>query len=280
MDSGLCGWVARNRRTLVNADPLIAFQAAGIAATTLQSAIVCPLVSNDALIGVLALFHVEADRYTEEHRRLLERVADQAGTVLHNSIVFEQTQEDALTDSLTGLPNRRAMAAHFSRELARAERSKSEFALVVIDIDGFKAINDTHGHASGDWALREVATTLSSQLRPYDLCGRFAGDEFILVLTNCSREIAELRSRELQARISEVELRVGPEQALRLAVSAGTAVFPDDGLTYDALLATADRRMYRDKTRRASASGERPVAVPYAQNRPRTGETVAKETVN
>jgi diguanylate cyclase (GGDEF)-like protein/putative nucleotidyltransferase with HDIG domain len=280
MDSGLCGWVARNRRTLVNADPLIAFQAAGIAATTLQSAIVCPLVSNDALIGVLALFHVEADRYTEEHRRLLERVADQAGTVLHNSIVFEQTQEDALTDSLTGLPNRRAMAAHFSRELARAERSKSEFALVVIDIDGFKAINDTHGHASGDWALREVATTLSTQLRPYDLCGRFAGDEFILVLTNCSREIAELRSRELQARISEVELRVGPEQAVRLAVSAGTAVFPDDGLTYDALLATADRRMYRDKTRRASASGERPVAVPYAQNRPRSGATVAKETVN
>jgi GGDEF domain-containing protein len=77
-----------------------------------------------------------------------------------------------------------------------------------------------------------------------------------------------------------VELRVGPEQVLRLAVSAGTAVFPDDGVTYDALLATADRRMYRDKTRRASASGERPVAAPYAPNRPKAAETVAKETVN
>ena len=84
MDSGLCGWVARNRRTLVNANPLIAFQAAGIDATALQSAIVCPLFFGDAFIGTLALYHTEANRYTEDHRRLIERVADQAGTVLPN----------------------------------------------------------------------------------------------------------------------------------------------------------------------------------------------------
>ena len=253
IDSSLCGWVARNRRTLVNANPLIAFQAAGLDRTSLKSAIVCPLVSNDALIGVLALFHSEAERYSEEHRRLLERVADQAGTVLHNAIVFDKAQEDALTDALTGLPNRRSMTAHFSRELARAERSKSEFALVVIDIDGFKGINDTYGHTVGDWALNEAATTLSGQLRPYNLCGRYAGDEFVLLLDNCSRKAAEARRRELQQRIGEVELRIGRDQALRLGVSAGVAVYPEDGVTWDELIAVADRRMYRDKTRRASA---------------------------
>jgi diguanylate cyclase (GGDEF)-like protein len=227
--------------------------AACLEGTILNSAIVCPLVSNDTVIGVLSLFHVDEDRYTEEHRRLLERVADQAGTALHNSIIFDRTQEDALTDALTGLPNRRSMSAHFARELARAERAKTEFAVVVIDIDGFKAINDTYGHTVGDWALREVATTLGAQLRPYDLCGRYAGDEFDLVLTECSREGAEGRRCELQERLNALELQVGDE-VLKVGASAGVAVYPHDGVTYESLIAKADRRMYRNKNSRASST--------------------------
>src|SRR5438309_9306941 len=125
------------------------------------------------LIGALTLYHVDADRYTEDHRRLLERIAEQAGAVIHNSIVFEQTQEDSLTDPLTGLPNRRSMFVHLSRELARAERSKGEVAMIVMDLDGFKVINDTYGHHVGDRALREVSTALLGTLRPYDLCVRY-----------------------------------------------------------------------------------------------------------
>ena len=189
---GLSGWVARNRRTLVNGNPRVSFEAAGLAGDiALKSAIVCPLQFNDTFIGCLALYHVEPNHYTEDHRRLLERVAEQAGAVIHNSIVFEQTQEDSLTDPLTGLPNRRSMFVHLSRELARAERLKSEVALIVMDIDDFKAINDTYGHHVGDHALREVADALQGALRPYDLCVRYAGDEFIVVLADCSREAAE-----------------------------------------------------------------------------------------
>ena len=81
----------------------------------------CPLHVNDTFIGCLALYHVEANHYTEDHRRLLERIGEQAGAVIHNSIVFEQTQEDSLTDPLTGLPNRRSMFVHLSRELARLQ---------------------------------------------------------------------------------------------------------------------------------------------------------------
>ena len=87
---------------------------------SLKSAIVCPLYVGDAFIGCLALYHTEPDRYTEDHRRLIERVAEQAGAVIHNSIVFEQTQEDSLTDPLTSLPNRRSLFVHLSRELSRA----------------------------------------------------------------------------------------------------------------------------------------------------------------
>ncbi|MBZ5556420.1 MAG: diguanylate cyclase [Acidobacteriia bacterium] len=267
---GLAGWVARNRRTLINADPRVAFEGAGLPAETpLKSAVVCPLQFNDVLIGCLALYHVEPNYYTEDHRRLLERIGEQAGAVIHNSIVFEQTQEDSLTDSLTGLPNRRSMFVHLSRELARAERLKSEVALIVMDVDGFKSINDTYGHNVGDRALREVAGALQSALRPYDLCVRYAGDEFIIVLADCPREAAEAKKHELQSRIAEIQFEARAGKRLRLAASAGAAVFPHDGSTYEALLADADHRMYRDK---ASRRGH--VALPRT---PGPGDFVATE---
>src|SRR5882724_5239756 len=251
MGHGLSGWVARNRRTLINGNPQVSFDAASIAGEiALNSAIVCPLQYNDTFIGCLALYHVEANHYTEDHRRLLERIAEQAGAVIHNSIVFEQTQEDSLTDPLTGLPNRRSMFVHLSRELARAERLKSEVAIIVMDIDGFKEINDTCGHNVGDHALREVANALQGALRPYDLCVRYAGDEFIVVLTDCSREKADAKRHELQAKIAEIHVEVRGGKRLRLGVSAGAAVFPHDGSTYEELLAGADHLMYRDKAAR------------------------------
>ena len=248
---GLSGWVARNRRTIINGNPRVSFEAAGLSQDiSLNSAIVCPLQYNDTFIGCLALYHVEANHYTEDHRRLLERIAEQAGAVIHNSIVFEQTQEDSLTDPLTGLPNRRSMFVHLSRELARAERLKSEVAIIVMDIDGFKAINDTYGHNVGDHALREVAVALQGTLRPYDLCVRYAGDEFIVVLADCSREAADIKRRELQARIADIQLDVRSGKRVRLGASAGASVFPHDGTTYEALLADADHLMYRDKAAR------------------------------
>jgi diguanylate cyclase (GGDEF)-like protein/putative nucleotidyltransferase with HDIG domain len=281
---GLAGWVARNRRTLFNGNPRVSFDAAGISdEIALRSAIVCPLQYNDTFIGCLALYHVEQNHYTEDHRRLLERIAEQAGAVIHNSIVFEQTQEDSLTDPLTGLPNRRSMFVHLSRELARAERLTSEVAIVVMDIDGFKAINDTYGHHVGDRALREVADVLQGALRPYDLCVRYAGDEFIVVLGDCSREAADAKRWELQARIAEIRVEVRAGRHVRLGASAGAAVFPHDGTTYEQLLAYADHLMYRNKASRrvqvpATATGagevsasmlEQPVPLGAAVPRPR-----------
>ena len=265
MENGASSWVTPDRRTLINGNARASFEAAGITSgVALNSAIVCPLQYNHTFIGCLALYHVEANHYTEDHRRLLERIAEQAGAVIHNAIVFEQTQEDSLTDPLTALPNRRSMFVHLSRELARAARIKSEVAIIVMDIDGFKAINDTYGHNVGDRALREVADALQGTLRPYDLCVRYAGDEFIVVLTDCSREAADLKRVELQARIAEIEVDVRAGRRLRLGVSAGAAVFPHDGKTYEELLAAADHLMYRDKAvRRGSPLGGAPALTRF-----------------
>lgn len=249
---GLTGWVARNRRPLVNARPSADFEAAGQPPdqTTLHSALVCPLVFNERFIGTISVYHIEPSVYTDDHRRLLDRISEQAAAVIYNSIIFEQTQEDSLTDPLTGLPNTRFMFMHLTRELSRAERLKSEISLLVMDLDNFKDINDTYGHHIGDRALRDVAGVLRTAIRPYDICVRYAGDEFIVVLSGCGGEEAERKRVELQQAVDSLPFEPRPGRTLPLAISVGAAIFPHDGDSYEALLATADSRMYRDKTRR------------------------------
>ncbi len=249
---GLTGWVTRNRRPLVNARPSADFEAAGLTGTTttLQSAIVAPLISSDRLIGTLAVYQEAEDAYTDDHRRLIDRVCEQAAAVIHNASVYERTEKDSLTDALTGLPNTRSMFSHLNRELARAERLKSEVALLVMDCDDFKEINDTHGHHVGDRALREVANVLRAGVRPYDLCVRYAGDEFIVVLSGCGAEEAERKRLELKRAMEDVAFEARPGKKVPLSISVGAAVYPHDGETYEALLATGDARMYRDKTSR------------------------------
>ena len=247
---GLTGWVARNRRCLVNARPETDLEAAGRAAKLrVQSALVCPLVFQDRFIGTLTVYHSDASFYREDHRRLLERVAEQAAAVIHNSVLFEQTQEDSLTDPLTSLPNTRFLFMHLGREIARATRHKTQVALLITDLDGFKEINDTLGHHVGDRAIAEVARVLRAAIRPYDICARYAGDEFVLVLSGCGADDAERKRQELQQAIDGMRFEAGGRQQ-PLGISVGCAVFPEDGQTHETLLAVADSRMYKDKTGR------------------------------
>ena len=180
--------------------------------TTLHSALVCPLVFNERFIGTISVYHIEPSVYTDDHRRLLDRISEQAAAVIYNSMVFEQTQEDSLTDPLTGLPNTRFMFMHLTRELARAERLKSEVSLLVMDLDNFKDINDTYGHHIGDRALRDVAGVLRTAIRPYDICVRYAGDEFIVVLSGCGGEEAERKRVELQRAVDSLPFEPRPGQ--------------------------------------------------------------------
>jgi diguanylate cyclase (GGDEF)-like protein len=158
------------------------------------------------------------------------------------------------------------MFLHIARELARADRLGAEVALVVMDLDDFKEINDTFGHHIGDRALREVAGVLRTTIRPYDICVRYAGDEFIVVISGCSREEAESKRRELQQTVDSIRLEVRPNVRIPMMMSAGAAVFPHDGDTYEALLAAADSRMYRDKSERKAARAALLTEVGDARN--------------
>lgn len=263
VDAAMFGQALREQRAVANGDPSTWLDGRSGSPTRLRASIVCPLYGEqNELVGALAVYHVTPGCYTVDECRLLEMVARQAGPVVAQALRLSRAQEEALTDSLTGLPNTRFLWMHLTQELARAARQASRLALLLIDVDDFKLVNDNEGHPVGDLALRELAGVLRQAVRPYDVCARYGGDEFVIMMPECGREEAEERLRDLQGQIARHEVRLPDGRAFNLAVSIGAAVFPRDGDSSEALLAAADARMYQDKHRwRDQADGASPSAT-------------------
>jgi diguanylate cyclase (GGDEF)-like protein len=188
------------------------------------------------------------------YKAYLDRVDSMARKNRELHTMYERAHAESLTDALTELPNRRFINAHAVAELARARREGYEIAFLLVDIDEFKSINDKHGHQQGDVALRTVAACLRKGLRSYDVCGRFAGDEFVLILSRCNTELAEKRAAELAEMVATRLPDSEYPADRRLSISVGAAVFPTDGVNYEELLAVADSRMYARKHRRARST--------------------------
>lgn len=152
--------------------------------------------------------------------------------------------EQALTDGLTGIANRRAFDTRLDDEIQRGERFGHGMALVLLDIDGLKRVNDTRGHVRGDLLVCTVATILREQARGIDLVARIGGDEFAVILPEATRDGADALIQRL---VQTANTRQVDGMALRF--SMGVAVYPDDGTTPAALIEHADQHMYADKRR-------------------------------
>ncbi|MFN8151768.1 MAG: diguanylate cyclase [Solirubrobacterales bacterium] len=198
-----------------------------------------PLVYRGRSLGVLVALSTADSPFFPRDIDLLSSYAAQAAIALTNARLFEAQQELAIQDPLTGLFNHRHFHETLGRELDRCRRHGGELGLAVFDLDGFKGVNDTGGHAEGDEVLRRVADALRSTCRSSDLPFRVGGDEFALVLPS-SGPAATLRVAE---RACEVIDRIDE----RTTISFGVASWPDAGPTKDALLDRADRSLYRMK---------------------------------
>jgi diguanylate cyclase (GGDEF)-like protein/putative nucleotidyltransferase with HDIG domain len=218
----------------------------------LAASLACRLAFDGRLIGGLVIYQTTAGSFSDEHRRVLGRVSEQAAAVIYNSTRFEQTEHESHTDPLTGMPNRRSLDRQLEAGLALAVRSGTRGSVVVLDLDRLKEINDTYGHDAGDRALRAIGSVLRSTVRQNDLCARFAGDEFIVVLWDCLPEHEEKRVADLQSAVAAFPFEPRPGVRVSLSISAGAARFPEDGTTFEELLAAGDERMYRDKAGRRS----------------------------
>lgn len=150
------------------------------------------------------------------------------------------------TDSLTALPNRRAVLIKFEEEAARGIRHQRPYSIVVFDIDNFKKLNDAYGHAFGDEVLKQVGRALEHEKREVDVVGRFGGEEFVAILSEEGAEGASLAARRLHGRVREVA-GLDPAVKVPLTLSGGVATAPDDGRTWDELFAAADARLYEAK---------------------------------
>jgi diguanylate cyclase (GGDEF)-like protein len=186
-------------------------------------------------------------------QRVLQGLSAAARRALDNARMHGQVQQQARTDALTGLPNRAALMRHLERELARARRHDRRIGLAFIDLDGFKGVNDAHGHEEGDALLVELALRLREAVRAEDLVARLAGDEFCVVLDGISdRTHADDLAEELRGRLEPV---VAPRG---VGISLGLALGPDDSAEPAALLRAADSAMYADKAARARTRTDGP----------------------
>ena len=251
---GITGWVIANSRSMCNASPeldLVGFPEE--TAKQYRSVLVAPLLREDGAFGAITLYSKSRTSYSSEHVRLLESVCQHASSALNNALTFEKTKESALVDPLTELPNARGFYMMLEQRIAEGQRmGRESLAVMSLDLDDFKAINDQFSHAIGDRVLASISGVIRKELRQMDILTRYAGDEFVAIMPMASGTVAGNIAERVRNAVESQNFSVKTGRTVRVGVSVGVACFPEDGETTEQLLTEAARRMQRDKHRRKS----------------------------
>lgn len=221
----------------------------------LRSMVVMPLNYLENTVGVLKVMSAEVNAFTDADVHVLSLISELVGAAMFHAAKLETDKlyHRATHDELTGLANRALFFDRLRQCLARAERYAERVAILNLDMDGLKPINDQYGHRAGDAALKELASRIHSVLRSSDTVARVGGDEFCVILPRIGdRNKVEMQCKRLHRQISQpFHFETTP---LPLAASIGLALFPDDGTKLGDLLETADQAMYATKRRKKEAT--------------------------
>jgi diguanylate cyclase (GGDEF)-like protein len=223
------------------------------------SAIIVPMSSEDEPIGAIAVEYARPRQFAEKDLERLRALAAFVAPTFRNALEFGEIQELSLTDSLTGLPNRRATERALASAIALAERTGSRFAVAVADIDYFKHFNDRYGHDAGDVVLQTVAHVIRDTLRPSDHAGRWGGEEFLIVLPSTALEDAARVIDRIRRSVEATQVSWGGHP-LAVTLSAGVASYPEVVRNPGTAVAAADSALYR-----AKRSGRNVVALADAR---------------
>ncbi len=210
----------------------------------LSNTLAAPLTADDAVIGAIILSSRTAGDWPATTRRLLSGAAAEASSALSRAYSLRAAETNASTDALTGLPNRRYFD-EFCGLLARRRRSGDAVGVLMIDIDKFKALNDTHGHGTGDEVLRAVGGAIVAAVREDDVPARYGGEEFVVLLRNPTSAVALEVGERVRTSVGALDLQRFGVPGVSVSVGVAVAVQADQPI--GDLIAQADRALYRAK---------------------------------
>jgi diguanylate cyclase (GGDEF)-like protein len=217
---------------------------------TTGAVVAVPLLSRGRVIGVVeVLDRRSSGRFQSRDARILSLLLEPAAVAVDNALLLRRSEELSVTDDLTKLYNSRYLNATLRREVERSKRYRTPVSLIFLDLDGFKCVNDQHGHLWGSRTLVEVGQVIGGTVREIDVVSRFGGDEFTVILPQTGPEGAQTIAERIRQRIAETTFLTSYGLSVRITASVGIASFPDHGRTKDDLIARADEAMYLVKGR-------------------------------
>jgi diguanylate cyclase (GGDEF)-like protein len=203
-----------------------------------------PLIDKNIVVGVMTLAKLTIKKFASKEITTLNHLADQAARVIQNANVHSYISLQAFTDPLTALPNRRSFDWEANKILEQSTRYEHPFTVAMLDLNGFKRINDSYGHAIGDDCLRIITHCMKSSIRKTDFIARYGGDEFIILFPETGGNLAAQVAEKLRKRVAHCQIPINPEKIESLTISYGLATFPDDGIEIKNLIELADHRLY------------------------------------
>jgi diguanylate cyclase (GGDEF)-like protein len=206
-----------------------------------------PLKVGNTVVGVMNLSRLTLGGFSTSELRLLSLLSDQAAVAISNASLHQMISRQAYSDPLTGLPNRRALDERLEEEVVSARRNSYSFAVIMMDLDGFKAVNDTYGHTVGDEVLRLVCNEMARGVRTTDFLARYGGDELTLILSQTEMSSAQVVSEKITEGMKKIRYRLPDGRKLKLGISGGIALFPVHARNGPDLLRAADTALYHAK---------------------------------
>ena len=206
-----------------------------------------PLKFGETVVGVMNVSRSTTGGFSASELRLLGLLSDQAAVAISNASLHLLISRQAYSDTLTGLPNRRALDERLEDEVSSARRNDYSFAVIMMDLDGFKSVNDTYGHAAGDEVLRLVFNQMAHGIRNTDFLARYGGDELTLILTQSDMSSAQIVAEKILEGMKRIKYTLPDGKNLKLGISGGIALYPLHGKTGPDLLRAADAALYHSK---------------------------------
>jgi diguanylate cyclase (GGDEF)-like protein len=227
-----------------------------------------PLKVGDIVVGVMNLSRMTVGGFSPSELRLLSLLSDQAAVAISNASLHQMISRQAYSDTLTGLPNRRALDERLEEEVLAARRNNYSFAVIMMDLDGFKDVNDTYGHSTGDDVLRVVFNQMSRGVRNTDFLARYGGDELTLILSQTEMSSAQIVSEKILEGMRNIKYKLPDGRRLKLGISGGIAIYPVHARSGSELLRAADAALYQAKKyHRGTFQIARGITGPLASHR-------------